>query len=72
MRCRRLLLCPYGLHGNKDYLSVFLDSPEAGWVPDHLNPKATFKLTVLNHLEVDGKKVADFCKGEGAWQQTRV
>jgi hypothetical protein len=57
--CRRLLLCPRGLHSDKSYVSVFLDSPEAGWVPDHLNPKASFKLYLLNQAG-SGE---DFCKG---------
>jgi len=57
--CRRLLLCPKGLHNGKDYVSVFLDSPEAAWVPDHLNPTATFKLWLINQAG----KGADFQKG---------
>lgn len=39
-------------------MSVFLDSPEAAWVPEHLSPKATFKLTVIN--QTGGE---DFSKG---------
>jgi hypothetical protein len=52
------------LHGDKSYVSVFLDSPEAGWVPDHLNPKASFKLYFLNQAG-NGE---DFCKGR--WDRT--
>lgn len=57
---RRMLLCPKGLHADKTYVSVFLDSPEAGWVPDHLNPRATFKLSILCQTGAG----EDFCKGE--------
>lgn len=38
---------------------MFLDSPEAAWVPDHLNPTATFKLWLINQAG----KGADFHKG---------
>jgi hypothetical protein len=55
--CRRLLLCSRGLQ-DRGYVSVFLDSPEAAWVPEHLSPKATFKLTVIN--QTGGE---DFSKG---------
>lgn len=57
---RRLLLCPKGLHAAKDFIAVYLDSPESGWVPDHLNPKAWFKLTAINQAKVG----EDFYKGE--------
>ena len=50
---------PKGLNSNNDVLSVFLDSPEAAWVPDHLNPTAKFKLYLINQA----KTAEDYVKG---------
>ena len=47
--------------GNKqDSLAVYLDAPEAAWTPAHLNPKASFKLELINHKNPD----EPFFKGE--------
>lgn len=38
--------------GNKqNFLAVYLDAPEAAYTPQHMSPNATFKLTLVNHLD---------------------
>ena len=46
---RRLLVYP---RGNKsEFLAVYLDAPEAPFMPANLNPKASFKLVLVNHKD---------------------
>eukprot|EP00877_Chromochloris_zofingiensis_P003568 jgi/Chrzof1/13211/Cz07g24170.t1 len=45
----RLLVFPKG--NKQDFLSVYLDAPEAAWTPAHMNPRATFRLVLHNHSD---------------------
>jgi hypothetical protein len=44
-----MLVFPRG--NNTSHISVYLDAPEAAWMPQNLTPKATFWLTLINHSD---------------------
>ncbi len=46
-----MLVFPRGNKADSEHLSVFLDAPEAAWMPANLNPKASFKLVLVNQLD---------------------
>lgn len=47
---RRLLVIPGNDSPSAEYLSVFLDSPEASLIPTHLSPRAKFALSLESSL----------------------
>lgn len=58
---RRLLIFPKGNKVECQQMSLYLDFPEAPFTPLHLSPKASFKLTLVNHLD----ETKSIIKGEG-------
>ncbi len=54
---RRLLVFPRG--NRVDQVAIYLDAPEAAWFPPSLNPKASFKLTIVDQNDPPNS----FCKG---------
>jgi hypothetical protein len=65
---RRLLVIP-GNDNQGEFLSVFLDSPEAPYTPAHLSPRAKFTLALESTLgrEHDHKKGARRSGGVSLW-----
>jgi hypothetical protein len=71
LSCRRLLVFPKGNKQSEpqaqEYLAIYLDAPEAAWTPQHMNPKALFKLTVHCHSDPAGSMVKGMCDLARAW-----
>lgn len=67
---RRLLVIP-GNDAPAEYLSVFLDSPEANFTPAHLSPRAKFTLVLESTLgpEADHRKDSEhlFTSNQADW-----
>uniref|UniRef100_A0A7S0WIA5 ubiquitinyl hydrolase 1 n=1 Tax=Chlamydomonas leiostraca TaxID=1034604 RepID=A0A7S0WIA5_9CHLO len=67
----RMLVFPSGNRAGSNFLSVFLDAPEAQYTPAHLNPKASFKLILVNHLDASKSFVKDtshtFTEAQNDW-----